>query len=63
MFAVVQHPTRGEFIMPGFPVKMSASSVPVEPAPLLGADNKGVYGDLLGLTADALAQLAREKAI
>ena len=63
MFVAVQHPTRGEFVMPAFPVKMSASSVAVEPAPLLGADNSDVYGNLLGLAPEKLAELAREKAI
>ena len=63
MFVAVQHPTRGEFIMPGFPVKMSDSFVPVEAAPLLGADNNDVYGSLLGLAPEALAQLAGENAI
>ncbi|MFN0300061.1 MAG: CaiB/BaiF CoA transferase family protein [Burkholderiales bacterium] len=63
MFVAVQHPTRGEFIMPGFPVKMSASSVPVEAAPLLGADNSHVYGTLLGLSPAKVSELARDKAI
>ena len=63
MFVAVQHPTRGEFIMPGFPVKMSDSFVPVEAAPLLGADNNAVYGSLLGLAPEELARLASENAI
>ncbi len=56
-FATVQHPTRGEFTMPGWPVKMSESNVPVQSAPLLGQDNATVYRELLGCTEDQLADL------
>ena len=36
MFATVEHPTRGKLTVPGWPVKMSDSQVPVKCAPLLG---------------------------
>ena len=36
MFEEVEHPTRGKFHIPGWPVKMSDSRVPVKSAPLLG---------------------------
>jgi len=54
---------RGAFTMPGWPVKMSRSSVRVEPAPLLGADNEAVYGAWLGYTRAQLADLKEEAVI
>ena len=63
MFATVDHPTRGEFVMPGFPIKMSESFVPVLAAPLLGADNQAVYQDLLGYDDEKLKQLLTNQAI
>ncbi|NBY06512.1 MAG: hypothetical protein EBQ84_00920 [Betaproteobacteria bacterium] len=63
MFATVNHPTRGEFVMPGFPIKMSESYVPVLAAPLLGADNRAVYQDLLGYDDEKMKQLLTNQAI
>jgi formyl-CoA transferase len=63
MFATVQHPVRGDVTMPGWPVKMSDSCVPVTAAPLLGQDNAHIYGELLGLTPDQLKTLHTEEAI
>ncbi|MCC7348032.1 MAG: CoA transferase [Variibacter sp.] len=57
VFVAVQHPARGEFVMPGWPVKMSDTKVKVEAAPLLGADNADVYGDWLGLGDKELGEL------
>ena len=56
-FATVQHPVRGEFTMPGWPVKMSGSVVPLQSAPLLGQDNATVYGELLGCSEEQLVEL------
>ena len=57
VFVTVDHPARGEFVMPGWPVKMSASSVKVEASPLLGAHNAEVYGEWLGLSTADLDRL------
>lgn len=57
-FVTVDHPERGSFTMPGFVVKMSASQVPMAPAPLLGADNAHVYRTLLNLPEDELDRLS-----
>ena len=62
-FVTVKHPVRGDFKMPGWPVHMSDSKVPITAAPLLGADNELVYGRLLGLTTGEIAALKEEKAI
>ena len=62
-FVSVDHPVRGEFVMPGCPVRMSESPIQTQPAPLLGADNAAIYMDLLGLSKKELAQAMEEKAI
>jgi formyl-CoA transferase len=63
MFPPVQHPGRGEFRMPGWPVRMSGSRVPVVAAPLLGEHNQAVYRELLGLNDDDLARLTADGVI
>ena len=63
MFVTVKHPTRGDFTMPGFPVKMSKSSVPVTAAPLLGQHTGEVLGEMLGYTPEQVAKLKAEKVI
>jgi formyl-CoA transferase len=63
MFPTVQHPVRGPVTMPGWPVKMSDSCVPVTAAPLLGADNIHIYSQLLGYTAEQVASLKAEEVI
>ena len=62
-FATVQHPVRGEFTMPGWPVRMSDSVVPVQSAPLLGQDNATVYRELLGCSEQRLAELREARVI
>ncbi|MGH7912612.1 MAG: CoA transferase [Candidatus Dormibacteraceae bacterium] len=59
----VEHPTRGKHVMPGWPVRMDGSHVPVRAAPLLGQHNREVYGALLGLGSDDLDRLAEEGVI
>lgn len=62
-FATVTHPVRGPFTMPGWPVKMSESAVPVTTAPLLGQHTEEVYGELLGCTSEQMATLREERVI
>jgi formyl-CoA transferase len=52
MFVTVEHPHRGEVVVPGFPPKMSDSPVEVRRAPLLGEHNAEVYREWLGLDKD-----------
>jgi formyl-CoA transferase len=63
MFVTVQHPQRGEVVVPGWPPKMSDSPVEVKRAPLLGEHNGEVYREWLGLTAEQVAALRAEKVI
>jgi formyl-CoA transferase len=49
--------------LPGNPVRLSASPTTLTPAPLLGEHNAEVYGALLGIGRDELAQLARDRMI
>jgi formyl-CoA transferase len=45
-FAEIEHPVRGRFVMPGWPVRMSGSSVPIRPAPLLGEHTDEVMDEV-----------------
>jgi len=63
IFVTVKHPVRGDFKMPGWPVKMSGSKVPITASPLLGADSDEVYSRLLGMSKEELAALRAEKII
>lgn len=56
------HPDAGEIeaVGAGIPIHMSASTVGLDrPAPKLGADNADIYGSLLGLSDDDIAQLRK----
>jgi formyl-CoA transferase len=63
MFVEIDHPTRGKIVIPGWPVKMSNSAVPVAPAPLLGQHNEEVLGEVLGYTPEKVAELREAKLI
>jgi formyl-CoA transferase len=63
VFVTVKHPVRGDFKMPGWPVRMTGSKVPITASPLLGADTDDIYSQLLGLSKEELAGLREEKAI
>ena len=63
MFVEVDHPVRGKYVIPGWPVKMSDSRVEVKAAPLLGQQNEEVLGELLGYTPEQVAQLRAEQVI
>jgi formyl-CoA transferase len=63
MIVDLEHPDRGLFPMPGNPIHLSASPTEIRPAPLLGEHNAQVYGALLGLGENELAQLARDRVI
>jgi formyl-CoA transferase len=60
IFVEVDHPVRGKVTIPGWPVKMSQSRVPVTASPLLGAHNAEVYAEWLGLSRDDLDTLKKD---
>jgi formyl-CoA transferase len=60
MFAEVNHPTRGRFHIPGWPVKMSDSSVPVKAAPLLGQHTAELLSEWLGMSKQEIEEYIRE---
>jgi crotonobetainyl-CoA:carnitine CoA-transferase CaiB-like acyl-CoA transferase len=60
----VTHPVLGEVLVPGTPVKLSATPGTVRMAPpLVGEHNREVYGGLLGLSEDELDELRRKAVI
>jgi len=63
IFATVQHPQRGPTVLPGWPVHMTDTKVGVASPPLLGQHNADVYGGLLGLSAERIDALRRERVI
>ena len=63
VFATIQHPVRGPMVMPGWPLLMSDSKVPITTAPLLGQHNAEVYGDWLGYSPEEVARLRKEGSI
>ncbi len=63
MVVELDHPTRGRFLMPGNPVRLSDSPTDVKRAPLLGEHNAEVLGRWLGCGADELTALARKRVI
>jgi formyl-CoA transferase len=63
MFVTIDHPVRGEFTMPGWPVKMTDSEVPVTAAPLLGQHNERIYGEWFGYSPGDVRRLRDEQII
>ncbi|HAG56285.1 MAG TPA: formyl-CoA transferase, partial [Dehalococcoidia bacterium] len=57
MIVTIDHPERGEFMVPGCPVKLSDSPVTVTPAPLLGAHTAEVLSEFAGIDDARLAEL------
>lgn len=63
MFVDVEHPIAGKLKLTGSQLKLSATPVSFRnPSPLLGQDNKEVYGRLLNLSEQELAAL-KEKGV
>ena len=63
MIVTVDHPKRGKFTLPGWPVKMSDSHVAVDRSPMLGEHNAAIYSEWLGMTAHDLEDLKAKDVI
>ncbi len=58
MFAEVDQPGIGRYLMPGTPLQFSAAErLPPAPAPLLGEHTDEILGDILGLSATEVGRL------
>ena len=58
VFATVQQPGIGEYLMPGSPLRFeSEPRQPVTPAPQLGADTDEILATILGLSSAAIGDL------
>lgn len=60
IFVEVDHPVRGKVVIPGWPVKMTDSYVPVKPSPVLGAHTHEVYAEMLGMSKADVDQLKKD---
>lgn len=64
MLIEVEHPTAGKVRMAGIPVKLSLTPASVRmPPPLLGEHNSEILKNWLGMNAEAIEELKREKII
>ena len=64
MLMEVEHPTAGRVRMAGIPVKFSVTPASVRmPPPLLGQHNVEVLKNWLGMSAEAIDELKREKVL
>ena len=63
IFQTVKHPERGDFLMPGWPVKASGNDVPVECSPTLGQHTDEVLSDWLGLSGGEVDALREKGAV
>jgi formyl-CoA transferase len=63
MMQTIQHPVRGPVVVPGWPLRLSDSQVPLKSAPVLGGDSEAIYGEWLGCSADEVKRMRQDKVI
>jgi crotonobetainyl-CoA:carnitine CoA-transferase CaiB-like acyl-CoA transferase len=64
MVVHIEHPTLGQVVLPGIPVKLGSTPGSIRKAPpTVGEDNDRVYGDLLGLSPVEIEALRKDGAI
>jgi len=59
----VDHPERGPYLSVGCPVKLSDTEVVVERSPLLGEHSEEILGEVLGYSAEEIAELKQAGAV
>jgi formyl-CoA transferase len=60
----IDHPDLGKVPLPNSPMRYEGTEpLPIMPSRRLGQDNEKVYGEWLGLAADAVAQLQSDGVI
>jgi len=63
MFTVMDHPVRGDILMPGFPIKMTESHVPMEASPILGQHTDEILTQVLNMSGEEISKLRESGAI
>jgi len=64
MVMEIEHPTAGKVRMAGIPVKFSVTPASLRlPPPLLGEHNEPILSNWLGMSAEAIDELKKEKII
>ena len=57
-------PRLGKVMFPGMPLRLSATPIgPPQRAPILGEHNDYVFGELLHMTKEEIAELVEDKVI
>jgi crotonobetainyl-CoA:carnitine CoA-transferase CaiB-like acyl-CoA transferase len=59
----MEHPIAGPFKMPGWPVRFGGRTPDIKPSPVLGQHTSEVLNEWLGLHADQIDQLGKDKII
>lgn len=63
LMQTIRHPSRGNVVVPAWPVRFDGQSIDVETAPLLGQHTDTVLDEMLGLSTDEIAGLRTDGAI
>lgn len=63
IMGTIEHPVRGDMIVPGTPIMMSDSKVPLKTAPVHGGNNEEIYGDWLGYSSEDVAKMREDNII
>jgi formyl-CoA transferase len=63
MMQEIDHPVRGKVTVPGWPVNMSDTKVPLKSSPVLGGDCEAIYGEWLGCSPKEVKDMRQAKVI